>query len=232
MWMEIYERKSLGDIRNLSSTQTTAKGRIQMAMSVLAAFWAVSFLFVITPGADWAYAISAGMRGRWVVPAVAGMLSGHFAATLVVAAGVGSLLAGHPLALTLLTLAGCTYLLWLGANLVLSPALPEGGDEQQASGSHWAFKGFCVSGLNPKVFLLFLALLPQFTDPQSAWPVGLQILLLGLVHLGSSLVIYLMVGYGAKAVLSTRPAAARVVGRVSGLVMIGVAVLLALGQLR
>ncbi|MFK3775571.1 LysE family translocator [Pseudomonas sp. NPDC089406] len=203
-----------------------------MAMSVLAAFWAVSFLFVITPGADWAYAISAGMRGRWVVPAVAGMLSGHFAATLVVAAGVGSLLAGHPLALTLLTFAGCTYLLWLGANLVLSPALPEGGEEQQASGSRWALKGFCVSGLNPKVFLLFLALLPQFTDPQSAWPVGLQILLLGLVHLGSSLVIYLMVGYGAKAVLSTRPAAARVVGRVSGLVMIGVAVLLALGQLR
>ncbi|QXH49458.1 LysE family translocator [Pseudomonas fakonensis] len=203
-----------------------------MAMSVLAAFWAVSFLFVITPGADWAYAISAGMRGRWVVPAVAGMLSGHFVATLVVAAGVGSLLAGHPLALTLLTLAGCTYLLWLGANLMLSPALPEGGDEQQASGSRWALKGFCVSGLNPKVFLLFLALLPQFTDPQSAWPVGLQILLLGLVHLASSLVIYLMVGYGAKAVLSTRPAAARVVGRVSGLVMIGVAVLLALGQLR
>ncbi|PAV68873.1 hypothetical protein WR25_26090 [Diploscapter pachys] len=76
-------------------------------MSVLTAFWAVSLLFVITPGADWAYAISAGMRGRWVVPAVAGMLSGHLLVTLVVAAGVGSLIAGHPLALTLLTLAGC-----------------------------------------------------------------------------------------------------------------------------
>lgn len=49
-----------------------------MAISVLTAFWAVSLLFVITPGADWAYAISAGMRGRWVMPAVAGMLSGHF----------------------------------------------------------------------------------------------------------------------------------------------------------
>ncbi len=34
------------------------------------AFWAVSFLFVITPGADWAYAISAGLRGHTVVPAV------------------------------------------------------------------------------------------------------------------------------------------------------------------
>jgi len=190
-----------------------------VALSVLTAFWAVSMLFVITPGADWAYAISAGMRGRWVMPAVAGMLSGHFLATLVVAAGVGSLLAGHPLALTLLTLAGCSYLLWLGGNLLLSP------------GSHWAFKGFCVSGLNPKVFLLFLALLPQFTDPHSSWPVPLQILLLGLVHLCSSLVIYSLVGYGAKAVLSTRPGAAKLVGRVSGVAMITVALGLIAGQM-
>ncbi|PMZ94212.1 MULTISPECIES: LysE family translocator [unclassified Pseudomonas] len=204
-----------------------------MAMSVLTAFWAVSLLFVITPGADWAYAISAGMRGRWVVPAVAGMLSGHLLVTLVVAAGVGSLIAGHPLALTLLTLAGCVYLLWLGGNLLLSPAVPEAGaGGEQDSGSRWAFKGLCVSGLNPKVFLLFLALLPQFTDPQSSWPLPLQILLLGLVHLGSSLVIYLMVGYGAKAVLRTRPAAAQAVGRLSGGVMILIAVGLIAGQLR
>ncbi|MCO7521290.1 MULTISPECIES: LysE family transporter [unclassified Pseudomonas] len=203
-----------------------------MAMSVLAAFWAVSFLFVITPGADWAYAISAGMRGRWVVSAVAGMLSGHFLATLIVAAGVGSLIAGHPLALTLLTLAGCLYLLWLGGNLLLNPAVPEAGASGEGdSGSRWALKGFCVSGLNPKVFLLFLALLPQFTDPQSSWPLPLQILLLGLVHLCSSLVIYLLVGYGAKAVLRTRPAAARLVGRVSGGVMIAIALGLVVGQM-
>lgn len=204
-----------------------------MAISVLTAFWAVSMLFVITPGADWAYAISAGMRGRWVMPAVAGMLSGHFLATLIVAAGVGSLIAGHPLALSLLTLAGCAYLLWLGGNLLLSPSVPQAGASQaQESGSRWALKGFCVSGLNPKVFLLFVALLPQFTDPSSSWPVWMQILLLGLVHLASSLVVYLMVGYGAKAVLRTRPAAARVVGRMSGLVMILIAVGLIVGQMR
>jgi threonine/homoserine/homoserine lactone efflux protein len=88
-----------------------------------------------------------------------------------------------------------------------------------------------VSGLNPKVFLLFLALLPQFTDPQSSWPVPVQILLLGLVHLCSSLVIYLLVGYGAKAVLSTRPEAAKWVGRLSGTAMILVALGLMIGQL-
>ncbi|RLU05792.1 lysine transporter LysE, partial [Pseudomonas prosekii] len=57
-----------------------------MTLSMFVAFWAVSILFVITPGADWAYAISAGLKGRVVMPAVAGLLSGHLIATLVVAA--------------------------------------------------------------------------------------------------------------------------------------------------
>lgn len=60
-----------------------------MSISAFAAFWAVSILFVITPGVDWAYAISAGLRGRVVVPAVGGLLTGHLVATILVAAGVG-----------------------------------------------------------------------------------------------------------------------------------------------
>ncbi|MFP3831115.1 LysE family translocator, partial [Pseudomonas sp. SIMBA_021] len=51
------------------------------------------------------------------------------------------------------------------------------------------------------------------------------------VHLCSSLVIYSLVGYGAKAVLSTRPGAAKLVGRVSGVAMITVALGLIAGQI-
>jgi threonine/homoserine/homoserine lactone efflux protein len=136
-----------------------------MTFSVFVAFWAVSMLFVITPGADWAYAISAGLRHRVVIPAVGGLLSGHLIATMVVAGGVGTLLANHPVAMSVLTVAGAAYLLWLGANMLARPATPH-ADTVQASGSwrRWALKGLCVSGLNPKVFLLFLALLPQFSD--------------------------------------------------------------------
>lgn len=47
-----------------------------MAVGTVAAFWAVSFLFVLTPGADWAYAIAAGLRHRTVVPAVGGCCRG------------------------------------------------------------------------------------------------------------------------------------------------------------
>ena len=49
-----------------------------MAISTLAAFWAVSFLLVLVPGADWAYAIAAGLGDRSVLPAVAGLLVSRF----------------------------------------------------------------------------------------------------------------------------------------------------------
>lgn len=195
------------------------------------AFWAVSFLFVITPGADWAYAISAGLRGGNVVPAVLGMLSGHVLATLIVAAGVGGLLVKIPYALLTLTLMGAAYLLWLGLNMLLKPSIPTQGNGADDEGwMTWAVKGLCVSGLNPKV-LLFLALLPQFTDSAAAWPLAVQIVALGLIHAFSCGVVYLAVGYGARAVLTSRPGAALNVSRVSGAAMIVIAVVLAAERL-
>lgn len=203
-----------------------------MSLGIFAAFWAVSFLFVITPGADWAYAIPAGLVGRVVMPAVAGLLIGHLLATLIVAAGVGGLVASNPIALSILTVAGAAYLLWLGINMLLHPSTPRAG-ENQASGSwaRWTFKGPCVSGLNPKVFLLFLALLPQFTDPTASWPVPMQIIALGLLHALSCGVIYLLVGFGSRAVLQARPVAAQAVSRLSGAIMIMIAVLLLIDQI-
>lgn len=202
-----------------------------MTPAIFAAFWAVSMLFVITPGLDWAYIISAGIRGRVVVPAVAGLLLGHLMAIAIVAAGVGALVAGNPLALTVLTLIGAAYLLWIGFNMLLHPPAPSTG-EGQRSGSwlRWAGKGICISGLNPKVFLLFLALLPQFTDANAAWSIPMQILALGLLHLVSCGLVYLLVGWGSQSLLQTRPQAARIVSRISGAAMLFIAIGLLAGQ--
>ena len=46
--------------------------------------------------------------------------------------------------------------------------------------------------------MLFLALLPQFTDPETAWPIAVQIVVLGLVHVASCAVVYTGVGTGAR----------------------------------
>ena len=158
---------------------------------------------------------------------VAGLLLGHLAATLVVAAGVAALVAKLPVAMMLLTIAGSGYLLWLGVGMLLNPAVPNTeGVPIAGSYASWTLRGFCVSGLNPKVLLLFLALLPQFTDRTAAYPIPLQIIILGSVHVLSCAVVYVAVGLGSKAVLSTRPRVARVVSRVSGGVMIAIALVL------
>ena len=203
-----------------------------MAFGTVAAFWAVSFLFVLTPGADWAYAMSAGLRHRTVLPAVGGLLTGHLVATAVVAAGVGAVVAGSPVVLTVLTVAGSAYLVWMGIGMLRRPAIPQAG-EKQVSGS-WArqiLKGAGISGLNPKLFLLFLALLPPFTDPGGAWPVAGQIVVLGLVHVASCAVVYTGVGAGARLVLRTRPSAARTVTRFSGAAMVAIGLFLLAEQL-
>ncbi|WOX16928.1 LysE family translocator [Streptomyces sp. N50] len=194
-----------------------------MDTTTLAAFLAVDLLLVFTPGADWAYAISAGLRGRSVVPAVTGLIAGHAAYALVAVAGLAVLVAGSPAALTALTVAGAGYLLWLGWGLLRQPAVPAAADESaDASRVRVMLRGAGISGLNPKALLLYFSLFPQFIDPARGWPVAAQTGLLSTVHLTACAVVYVAVGVLARTVLSTRPSAARVVTRVSGVTMIAI----------
>ena len=198
-----------------------------MAISTLAAFWAVSFLLVLIPGADWAYAIAAAVRDQSVLPAVAGLLAGYAGLTAVVAAGVATVIARSPLVLTVLTTAGAGYLLWLGIATVTRPPAPRAAlDRAGRSWARRAVKGAGISGLNPKALLLFLAFLPQFLTRGPAWPFAAQIALLGCVHIANCAVVYTGVGATAGRVLRTRPAAATAVTRCSGAAMIAIGVLL------
>ena len=118
-----------------------------MAINMLTAFWAVSISLVMVPGADWAYAISAGMRDKAIAPAIGGMLLGYLMITVVVAAGVGALVASVPAILTVLTFLGAGYLLWLGGSVLARPSVPTVGVEQATSTIGWLVRGFAVSGV-------------------------------------------------------------------------------------
>lgn len=205
-----------------------------MPIGSVLGFSGLSLLLVLTPGADWAYMIRAGLRGRTVLPSLAGLLGGHLALTGLVAAGIAAVVARRPEVLTVLTAVGAVYLLVLGATTLLRPAGPavaavDGGGGGSGLGD--LVRGAGVSGLNPKALLLFLALLPQFTDPAAPVPVGGQILLLGLVHVLGCALVYTGVGVGARAVLAARPAAARVVSRVAGVAMVTFGAVLLASQL-
>ncbi|WP_405879621.1 LysE family translocator [Streptomyces sp. NBC_01136] len=192
-----------------------------MDTTTVAAFLAVDLLLVFTPGADWAYAIAAGLRGRSVVPAVAGLIAGYAGYTLLAVAGLVVVVASSATVLTALTVAGAAYLMWLGWGVLRQPAALAASTETMAS-SRWqiALKGAGISGLNPKALLLYFSLFPQFIDPAAGWPVAAQTGLLGTLHMAACAVVYLAVGVLARTVLKTRPSAARAVTRASGAMMI------------
>jgi threonine/homoserine/homoserine lactone efflux protein len=192
-----------------------------MAAGSILAFWVVALLLIVVPGADWAFTISAGLRGHSVLPAVGGLVLGYGAVTLVVAAGVGALVASSPAILTGLTVVGGLYLTWHGATTLAQPATPTTTAGPLAR-TDWGVlvRGIGVSGLNPKGLLIFLALLPQFTSRRATWPVAGQIAMLGLAFMTTCAVFYVCLGLLARRVRHARPAAARAVSRFSGAAMV------------
>ncbi|WAL95105.1 LysE family translocator [Streptomyces sp. Je 1-369] len=213
-----------------------------MDTATVAAFLAVDLLLIFTPGADWAYAITAGLRDRSVVPAVAGLIAGYAGYTLLAVAGLVVIVASSATVLTALTVAGAGYLVWLGWGVVRAPVAPAadtgagagaGAAPGEGASSAWqvALKGAGTSGLNPKALLLYFALFPQFIDSAGDWPVAAQTGLLGTLHMTACAVVYLGVGVLARTVLKARPSAARVVTRASGAMMIVIGGFLLVEQL-
>ncbi|MFD4116840.1 LysE family translocator [Streptomyces niveus] len=194
-----------------------------MDTTTLAAFLAVDLLLVFTPGADWAYAISAGVRDRSVVPAVAGLIAGHAAYALLAVAGLAVIVASSPALLTALTVVGAGYLVRLGWGALRQPAaMTAAQGDMGSSRLRIMLKGAAISGLNPKALLLYLSLFPQFISPATGWPVAAQTGVLSALHLTACAVVYLGVGVLARTVLKTRPTAARTVTRASGAMMVGI----------
>ena len=95
------------------------------------------------------------------------------------AAGVSAALASSATAFAVVKYAGVAYLLYLAARTLMSPDEPAARAPAAVASEVRVFvEGLLVNLLNPKVALFFLALLPQFVDPQ-AGPAWTQILVLG-----------------------------------------------------
>lgn len=200
-----------------------------MNPNLLLAFWVAAFVLIVVPGPDWAFVLASGARDRVVLPAVGGLVIGYSLLTAIVAAGLGTLVAHSSTVLTALTGIGAGYLAYLGVTLLRRPGAPHPGHSPavtSVSASSRVLGGIGVSGLNPKGLLIFLALLPQFTDAHGSWPVQIQLATLGLVFVATCAGFYTVIGFGARAMLSTRPAAARLISRVSGTAMITVGLIL------
>ena len=197
-----------------------------MATSTLVAFWAVTVLLIVVPGPDWAFTLGSALSGQPVMAPVAGLVVGYALLTAVVCAGVAAPAARTPAALTALTLIGGSYLMWQGIVTLRRPTLPAAAADTPARGRRTVLKGIGISGLNPKALLLFLALLPQFTAPDDAWPIAVQIAVLGSIFMLTCAIFYALLGTFAKTILHARPTAAGAISRLSGIGMLSIGLLL------
>jgi threonine/homoserine/homoserine lactone efflux protein len=136
--------------------------------------------------------------------------------------------------LTALTAVGASYLIYLGTSMlrehfeIVHPnsSATSGLRAVPVSTATKLVRGIGVSGLNPKGLLVFLAILPQFTDPRGSWPVPLQLAALGSVFVVTCGVFYTAMGIGARSMLASRAAASQLIARVSGIAMISVGLVL------
>ena len=191
-----------------------------MAFEAVLAFWVLILAVMVVPGPDWAYMIAAGPQDR-VVPAIAGLTLGYVGLTLVLACGLGVLIAAGPWLIAVITVLGAGYLIWMGIGILRAPPMAlSAGQEDAKSAKSWFVKAVGTSAFNPKSLLLLVAIMPPFIRTGAAWPVPAQIGLLGAVWTVTCAATYVVVGYGSRAILRSRPQATRWVSRFSGVIII------------
>jgi threonine/homoserine/homoserine lactone efflux protein len=150
----------------------------------------VSLGLVFTPGPTMIHlasrSITQGRRAALV--SLLGIFAGFLVFLAAATAGLGAVLVSAPEAFTAIKLAGAAYLLYLAWQ-----AVRPGGKTAFAPSQFPpdAFRRLFLMGLltnllNPKAFMLYFALLPQFIDPELN-SVPLQSLLLGATQIGVSL---------------------------------------------
>jgi threonine/homoserine/homoserine lactone efflux protein len=211
----------------------------------LIAFTVAAALLTITPGLDTALVLrTAAVEGsRRAALAGAGICCGLFGWALAVSVGLGALLAISRLAYDILRIVGACYLIYLGARIFFrrSGTLLDGTAEtprarqnysSNASAPRWFARGFLTNVLNPKVGVFYVTFLPQFI------PAGVGVtsfsLLLASIHVAEGIVWFILL-ISATSLFSQwlrRPRVAKAIDRVTGTVLIGFGVVLALEKSR
>jgi threonine/homoserine/homoserine lactone efflux protein len=135
--------------------------------SLLAAFFAASFVLAATPGPGVVYIVTRSLAHgpRAGLASVAGVALGNFGNATGAAVGLGALLVISSTAFSVVTYAGALYFVYLGLRVLCARRWEIRTDERVPTRSRLLFRdGFVVALLNPKTALFFAAFLPQFMN--------------------------------------------------------------------
>lgn len=204
--------------------------------SAVAGVALVALLMVLTPGPNMIYLASRSVsQGRAAgLVSLAGVATGFAVYLSAATLGLTAIFVAVPALFTAVKVAGALYLGYL-AWTMLRPGgkSPFGGADQVAHRPLRLFgMGLVTNLLNPKIALMYMALIPQFIDPTrgSIW---LQALLLGLVQIAIAVTVNGAIVLAAATIsgfLTARPVWLRVQRYVAGTVLGGMAVKMAVDK--
>jgi threonine/homoserine/homoserine lactone efflux protein len=198
-------------------------------VSALIPFFVASLAIELTPGPNMAYlALVGAQKGRVTgFYATAGVALGLLVIGVLAALGVAVFVAQNRFLYEMLRWGGVMYLFWLAYDSWREAQLPP--DTDAANGQNWNYfgRGLITNLLNPKAFLFYLAVLPNFTNPATMfWP---QAILLTFVYVGAATLVHLSIVFGAGSVSHyfAKESFRRVLGGVFAALLIAVAMWLA-----
>lgn len=201
--------------------------------TLLGGFIVAAVAIIVSPGPDTIvilrHALTGG-RGTGLA-AVSGVQLGLLVHTALAVVGISLLVASSPVLFRGLTVIGAVYLAWLGIQSLRGVGGLEVETGPAPAGAARACREAALCNiLNPKVILWFLALLPNFVNPEAGDVIAQLIAL-------SALLIALNILWQAPMALAAdgvrrwlgRPETMRAVNRISGVILLGMAALM-LGQ--
>ena len=152
----------------------------------LVAFGVAAFVLIAIPGPSVLFVIGRALaHGRaTALLSVLGNSLGLLLVLVLVALGLGAVVAESAVVFLGVKLVGAVFLVWLGVQAVRRRrGFEEAGSVAGSAGlppARALRQGFVVGFSNPKAFMIFAALLPQFVD-RGEGQVAAQMLLLGLL---------------------------------------------------
>jgi len=198
--------------------------------ATLLAFALAVLAIVLSPGPDTIlilrYALTSGHTAGFA--AVAGVQIGLMVHTLLAVVGISVIIASSPVLFRIVAIAGAAYLAWLGIQAFREGGLVTlDGARQPVSAAKACRDAILTNVLNPKVIMLFLALLPNFVV------IGRGDVPAQLVMLSATLIVINVAWQAPMAWAANgirrwllRPRVQRTVSRVTGLILLMFAALL------
>lgn len=192
---------------------------------MLLEFLAASLLIELTPGPNMAWlALLGASRGRLVaLAAVAGVALGLSVAGTAAALGVSTLIGTTPWLFQGLRWAGSRYLLYLAWDSWRDSTIQSDTKFEEPLLRYFS-QGLLSNMLNPKAYLVFAAVLPQFVDP--AQPLLAQFITLTALYVGVATAVHAAIALlaGSFTKFFADPVWSRRLGRVFAVLLATVAV--------